>query len=227
MFQNNLSSFDNVTDPEYLAGIGTEFIAERCRTLGKEHDSICMYVKRNVPEIMKHKDYIGDYVKLTDYLNEFIDHVNRINTQKEYAEISNQLESLESSFTLHLDNNERNELRSKIEALRNRLDKLRNKLNELRNKRTGMSTRFYHSVMSSFEGPSSNVDALELIVNGFRYGIVVTNIYPRICLNASDIDVVIANRDILVSLYPSIFEIPHEFIDICRRNMCRFQCFDT
>lgn len=208
MFQNNLSSFDNVTDPEYLAGIGFEFIADRCRTLGKKHDAMCIYVKRNVDEFMKHKDYIMDYIRLTDVLNEFIDHVN---IQKEYVEISDQLASSETALLFHhyKDNKELYELRSQIITLRNRLDDLRNKP---MSKPTQEYYKEYYRAIS-FGEISSNAKALELIVNGFRYGIAIRTIEPRICLSDSDFDVVIANRDILVSLYPSIFEIPREFIE--------------
>lgn len=206
MFQSNLSSFANVTEPEYLAGIGVEFIAERCRTLGKEHNAICMYVKRNVAEIMKHKDYIVDYVRLTELLNKFIDCAS---AQKEYAELTKQLESsvsvLKSQRYGH--SKELNELRSNIETLRNRLNELRKGL---------MSSSIIENYRAiSFGGTSSHANALELIVNGFRYGIAIDNVRPHIYLAFcdSDVDIAIENRDVLVSLYPSIFEVPREFIE--------------
>lgn len=214
MFQSNLSSFDNVTDPEYLAGIGTEFIAERCRTLGKKHDAICMYVKHNVAEIMKHKDYIVDYIRLTETLNKFIDNVN---VQKEYVELSKQLASLESAllFQHYKNNKELYELRSQIITLRNRLG-------ELRNKSMSPSIQDYYNVIS-FGEISSNAKALELIVNGFKYDISIRDVEPRICLSDSDIDTVTANRDILVSLYPSIFEVPREFIETFKHGPYEFK----
>ena len=222
MFQNQLNSFDHVTDPEYLTGIGCEFIAERIRVNGPEHDAICKLLERNIKEMMKHSDYLEDYIDLTNKLNRFIEMATLIKEKDRcYFKTRNQIEEIDQ----RLQEIAKSRSKASIEE-RKVLKARRDEINEHYNSLVAQVQEFrssfsYYDVEFNREGRSRRSNALELIVNAFHYGIVIRNIRPTIYINPSDIDVVIKNRDDLVSIYPSIFEIPPEFIrtfNTCERK---------
>jgi len=217
MFQNQLNAFSNVTEPEYLTGIGVEFIAERIRVLGKEHDAIYKLIERYTELMMKHESYLCNYIRLTDYLNRFIDMITLLKNFEKSEAIVRRLEHEYNACK-----RKRNkEAKARQEELSNQLHEARAQLYERRQRWIETHDNFSFNAVLEFthmHAINGNPQALELIVNGFRYGIVIREMTPRIRLGSDDLEIAIKNRDALVSLYPDVFEIPSEFIDTFKNS---------